>query len=365
MTVAIRRNILILSSLLLAAAIAAPAFAQTAHTTGKLKQVATMTIPGKTINGFDISWVDQRTQRYYLADRDNSEVDIFDGRTDKFIGSIPGFVGPKKMNGKEDFDISGPAGVLTYGDTAWVGDGDSTAKEVDLKTMKIIATVPTGGKHRFDEIAYDPKDHVLAGGNGDEDPPFAALVSTTQHKLIAQVPFKSATDGLEAPAYDSANGMFYFSVPEFNHDPKQGGVAIISPQGKLVKILPVEACHPSGIVFGPHQHFLLGCSASGREGMPAIFVVMNARTGKVAATIHGAGGADEVAYSSKNHEYYTASAGMGGVFVIDALTNKLVEKIPTGGHAHSVAASDVTGKVFVPEGTTGGCGCIRVFAPAM
>jgi hypothetical protein len=365
MTVAIRRNVLILSFLLLAAVLATPAFAGAAHTTVKLKQIATMTVPGKTINGFDISWVDQRTQRYYLSDRDNAEIDIFDGRTDKFVGSVPGFVGPKKVNGKEDFGVSGPAGVLTYDDVAWAGDGDSTAKEVDLKTMKIIATVSTGGKHRFDEIAYDPKDHVLAGGNGDDDPPFATLISTTQHKVIARIPFKNATDGLEAPAFDSADGMFYFSVPEFDHNPKKGGVAVISPQGKLVKILPVEGCHPSGIVFGPHQNFLLGCSASGEEGMPAIFVVMNARTGKVVATIHAAGGADEVYYSAKNHEYYTGSAGMGGVFVIDALTNRLVEKIPTGGHAHSVAASDVTGKVFVPEGASGGCGCVRVFAPAM
>jgi hypothetical protein len=140
---------------------------------------------------------------------------------------------------------------------------------------------------------------------------------------------------------------------------------VISPKGKLVKILRVDGCHPGGIVFGSDQNFLVGCSANGEEGMPAIVVVMNAQTGKVVATIHGAGGADEVYYSAKNHEYYTGSAGMGGVFVIDALTNKLVEKISTGGHAHSVAASDVTGKVFVPEGATGGCGCVRVFAPTM
>jgi hypothetical protein len=352
--------------LLLLTSLAVPAMARTAHTSSKLKQIGTMAIPGKQLQGFDISWVDQRTQRYYLADRDNAELDIFDARTDKFIGSVPGFVGPRKVNGEEDFGVSGPAGVLTYDDVAWAGDGDSTAKEVNLKTRKIIATISTGGKHRFDEMAYDPKDHVLAGGNGDDDPPFATLISTTQHKVIAKVPFPNATDGLEQPAYDPADGMFYFSVPEIDHNPKKNGVAVISPEGKLVKTLPVEGCHPSGLVFGPGQNFLLGCSASGRQGMPPVFVVMNARSGKVVATIHGAGGADEVAYSSKNHQYYTGSAGLGAVFVIDARTNQLVQKIPTGGHAHSVAASDVTGRVFVPEGiANGGCGCVRVFAPSM
>jgi DNA-binding beta-propeller fold protein YncE len=352
--------------LLLLAVPAAPALAGTTHDPGKLKQIGKMTIPGKELKGFDISWVDQRTQRYFLSDRDNAELDIFNARTDKFIGAVPGFVGPKEVKGKVDFGVSGPAGVVVYDDTAWVGDGDSTAKEVNLKTMKIVATVSTGGKNRFDEVAYDPKDHVLAGGNGDDDPPFATLISTTRHKVIAKIPFPHATDGLEQPAYNPADGMFYYSVPELDHDAKKGAVAVISPEGKLVKMLPVEGCHPSGLVFGPGQNFLLGCSASGREGMPANFVVMNARSGKMVARIPDAGGADEVAYSSKNHEYYTGSAGMGAVFVIDARTNKLVQKIPVGDRAHSVAASDVTGKVFVPEGIgNGGCGCVAVFAPTM
>ena len=88
-----------------------------------------MTIPGKKITGFDISWVGQRSQRYFLSDRGNGEIDIFNGRTDKFIGSVPGFVGAKMLKGRTDFGSSGPAGVLTYDDVAWAGDGNSTAKE--------------------------------------------------------------------------------------------------------------------------------------------------------------------------------------------------------------------------------------------
>lgn len=359
---AIRRNILIFASLL-TAALAVPVIARTTRGNVKLKQVATMRVPGKKITGFDISWVDQPKQLYLLSDRGNGEVDIFNARTNKYIGSVHGFVGAKMVKGRPDFGGSGPAGVLTYDDVGWAGDGNSTGKEFSLKTMKIIASVSTRGKHRFDELAYDPKDHVLAGGNGDDNPPFATLISTTEHKVIARIPFPNATDGLEAPAYNPADGMFYFSVPEFDHNPKKNGVAIISPKGKLVKILPVENCHPAGIVFGPDQNFLLGCNANGREGMPPIMVVMNAKTGKQVTTVPGAGGADEVAYSSKNEQYYTGSAGLSAVFVINALTNKIVQKIPTSGHAHSVAASDVTGKVFIPESAQGGCGCIRVFAP--
>jgi len=52
--------------------------------------------------------------------------------------------------------------------------------------------------------------------------------------------------------------------------------------------------------------------------------------------------------------------------VIDAKTNTLIQKIPTGPGAHSVAASEGNGRVYVPiaveaGGLKGGCGCIAVY----
>ena len=330
----------------------------------ELKMIGTIATP-KPLTGFDISFVDQKTQRYYLADRGAGSLDIFNAKTDKFIGAVPGFVGNSMKDGKVDFGTSGPAGVLVFDNEAWLGDGDSSAKVVDLKTMKIVDTISTGGKARFDEIAYDPKNHVLIGGNGDDDPPFATLISTKTRKVIGKVTFPNATDGLEQPDYNPADGMFYKSIPELDHDAKKNGVAVISPEGKLVKVLPVEGCHPNGLIFGPNQNFLLGCSATGKEGMPPIFVIMNAKTGKVVATIADAGGADQVAYSKKNGQYYTGSAGLSAIFVIDAKTNKMVQKIAlTGGRAHSVAVDEANGHVFVPNNTDGGaCGCVQVYAP--
>ncbi|HVA14618.1 MAG TPA: hypothetical protein VNF99_15330, partial [Stellaceae bacterium] len=242
-----------------------------------------------------------------------------------------------------------------------------TMKEIDLKTMKIVATISTGGKARSDENAYDPRDHVVAGGNGDDDTPFASFISTTSHKLIATYAIKNATDGLEQPWWNRADGNFYFSVPELDKDPAKNAVAVFTPQGKLVKMIPIQGCHPNGIIGGPGDNVMLGCSVNGKK-LPAQFVIINWKTGKTVATIPGAGGADEIAYSSKNHQYYSGSAGMQAVFVIDADTNKLVQKIDmTGGmgRTHSISASDVTGKVFVPENTdAGGCGCMSVWAPA-
>src|SRR4051812_10706140 len=141
----------------------------------ELKLVATVPIPGEPLISFDISYIDQKTQRYYLADRSNKAIDILDARDRKWIGRVTGFVGTvMKADGKSiNTSKSGPDGVLAVGDEAWVGDGDSTIKVVDLKQMKITRSIPTGGSSRLDEMAYDPKNMVFIGVNNAEEPPFA------------------------------------------------------------------------------------------------------------------------------------------------------------------------------------------------
>jgi hypothetical protein len=43
---------------------------------------------------FDISWVDQAREKYYLADAGNTSVDVFDAENDLYLGRIaPGFHG--------------------------------------------------------------------------------------------------------------------------------------------------------------------------------------------------------------------------------------------------------------------------------
>src|SRR5260370_552663 len=122
---------------------------------GKLKQIGTIANPAGPIDEFDIGFVDQKSQRYYLADRSNKSVDIFDAKTDKFIGSVGGFLGVVMKNGKPNNDVSGPDGVLVVGGEAWAGDGDSTIKVIDLKTNKVVVTIKTGGGERVNGGAQE------------------------------------------------------------------------------------------------------------------------------------------------------------------------------------------------------------------
>jgi DNA-binding beta-propeller fold protein YncE len=129
--------------------------------------------------------------------------------------------------------------------------------------------------------------------------------------------------------------------------------------------------HAACLALGPHDNLLLGCSDDSVDaGFPAHSVVMNARSGKIVASV-SVGGSDEVWSDMRTHSYYLAAvANKGGpaLGVLDSRTNRVIAAIPTGPRAHSVAVDAKTGKVFVPiqaNPAMVGCtqGCIAVFAP--
>src|ERR1700704_653550 len=143
-----------------------------------LKLIGTIPVPGMPLTSFDIAYVDQASERLFFANRSNGTVDVFSTKTDKLIGQVGGFVGPVLgPTGTVNNNKSGPAGVLAFGDEAWGGDGDSTVKVIDLKTMKVVDTIATGGTTRLDEMAFDPVDQIFIGVNNAETPPYATLIS--------------------------------------------------------------------------------------------------------------------------------------------------------------------------------------------
>jgi DNA-binding beta-propeller fold protein YncE len=362
----------IFTQFLLSAAVGVTAFAGAANA-AELRQIGTITIPGAPLDSFDISFIDQATGRYYLADRSNKGIDIVDTKTGAYVGRVEGMVGPimKKDGTCCNNDKSGPNGVVIAGHEAWVGDGDSTVKVIDLKTNKIVDTIKTGGESRADELAYDPKDQVIAIANNADEPPFLTFISAKPgHKILGKLVMEHFSDGMEQTAYNPADGLFYTDVPELDKDKTKGALMVTDPKTqKVVKMIPVDSCIPHGIAFGKNDNVYLGCNAGPtRLGLPAKQVVLNVKTGKQ-TDIPGVGGSDESAVNNKLDQYYSALNGNPGgpiLSVVDAKTNQLVQKIPTGPGAHSVAVNESNGRVYVPiatqaAGLTGGCGCIAVY----
>ncbi|MDE2052497.1 MAG: WD40 repeat domain-containing protein [Gammaproteobacteria bacterium] len=333
------------------------------------ERVATLHVPGQPLAVFDIGFVNAEGI-YALADRSNASLDFFDAASDKYLGRAGGFTGFSKATGTK---LAGPNGVVPVGTHEfWASDGDSSVKVVDARTMKVLASIATHGQKRTDEIAYDPRDHLVIAVNNADSPPFVTFISTRTRKIIGRLELPHATDGAEQPLYDPITKLVYLSIPVVDNVDANGAVAVISPSShKLIKMLPVQKCMPAGLALGPHDNLLLGCSDDGVDaGFPAHSVVMNARSGKILADVP-VGGSDEVWSDMRHGRYYAAAvANKGGpaLGVIDSLDNHMIAAIPTGPRAHSVAADEKTGKIFVPiqaDTSVPDCaqGCIAVFAP--
>ena len=183
------------------------------------------TSPGKMLV-FDISWIDEATQLYYLADRSNAVIDVVNAKTGTFVRQIKG--GFKGFTGSND--TSGPNGVVVIGRPGHqfliVTDAPSRVVSINLQTNTIVNEVSTGGAdgNRADELAFDPVDNLVMPVNNADDKPFATLIKVdpntgmlTQPKNLEgvdRITFTDATNGAEQPVWDPGTRRFYISIPE-------------------------------------------------------------------------------------------------------------------------------------------------------
>jgi DNA-binding beta-propeller fold protein YncE len=344
------------------------AFAAGATNAAGLKQIGMIEMPGQPSNQFSTSLLDQATGLYYLTDRDNKSVSVVDTNTDKFVARIPGFVGVTDKGG----DTFGPnsVAIVHNGSEAWITDGDSTIKIVDLKTNKVTDTISTGGNKRSNEIAYDPKDETLLVTNPNDKPPFLTLISAKDHKVLAKTPLPEATESLERIVYFEPTGSFLVDVPVLNHEHTKGGLAEVDPKtGKVIKMHVIENCNPHSHALISGSQFFIGCAA-GAKGteLPPQMAVYDVSTDKVVAYMPGIGGAGTSAVNARAGQYYAAAnnnPGGSALGVYDAKTNSMIQHIPTWTGSHSIQVNLKNNHVYLPtRGNSGPCkGCILVFAP--
>jgi hypothetical protein len=318
-----------------------------------------VTITGNPLRSFDISFVNEDRNEYYLADRSNAGIDIIDTKTLTFKRRIGGFVGIKlNTSGGVNNNISGPDGVTSHGRWLYAGDGDSTLKVIDLDAPTASAikqTVPTGGTTRVDEMALTTDGKLLLAANNAEDPPFATLFNANDDNATSNVTkiikievsnaIMPSTFGLslEQPSWDPRTKRFYTSIPVIANNPTgcnfgqnpgpitcDGGLLVTDPnnltapqcgagsslpnlcvQGAFdptnnTGVVPLHACGPNGSTVGPHDNLLLGCTPQNNPSNRTTLVI-NATT-KNFANIANITGSDEVWFNKGDGRYYTGSS---------------------------------------------------------
>ena len=356
----------------LLAALASTICAGAAHAQS-YERIGTIAVPGQPLVQFDISWVDPTTETYFLSDRSNAGLDIFNAATGTFVARVPGFAGFTAAKGT---DVAGPDGVVVVGDTAWVGDGDSTVKVIDLNLNKIVDVVATHGKKRADELAYDPRDHLIAIANDADSPPFISLISTVRSNrhVVKKVSFPAATNGIEQTVWNPNSGFFYTSIPQVGANKDNGAIAVIDPSsGTVLTSFPVAKCQPAGLALGPNNTLFVGCgSASVVNKDPPQVLVLNAVNGDLVDRFTAFGGSDEVWFNPGDRNFYAAANGnpTGGVLgIVSTTSNSVVGTVRTSSGSHSVAADPLTNHIFVPltpNPKDPAClaGCIGIYALA-
>jgi hypothetical protein len=160
--------------------------------------------PCKPLQSFDISYVDEATHTYLLADRSNAAIDVFDTLTNsfvKFLQPTPPFAGALAGTG-----TAGPNGVIlitgkllspppgctvgcgpAFGNgkpvsLVWATDsptsgnsGTSTMKVMDLVSGVTVKVLNTLGVRRADELCFV----TLPSGAPDPANPYVLVANTT------------------------------------------------------------------------------------------------------------------------------------------------------------------------------------------
>jgi len=317
----------------------------------------------------DIGLVDAATGTYYLADKTNCGVDVFDAKSNTYLSTIgpaggsPSFktptsscasIGSPFSGNTGSSSASGPNGLVLIGSTKlYAGDGNGTVKVINLTTRTVTGsiTIP-GAKKRTDEGSYDPDDKIVLIANDSETSPLLTFIDATTDKVIAQTVRSDATAGMESSLYDAALKKFVQAVPATKTN-KTGEIDLIDPISHAVTaVYPMPGpCGPTGTALGPNNELVIACSDLGETYM------MDVSNGSVIAVFAEAGGGDESAYDATTNRFYvtnsnnTSTGAKSGApqpvtTVIDAGSARYMQNIPSEAHAHSVATYN--GKVFVP-----------------
>lgn len=345
--------------------------------------------------------------RYYVTDRNNASVDVFNSADSSLVAQIRGvgasaFTGLTVVNGAINNSVSGPDGINVVGNMLYVGDVNSV-KVVDPSINQVVKTISVGtsGK-RADEGCVDPVHNLYMISTPEADTPFATFINTNTQGVVAQVNFTDASGnpslGLEQCRYDAASDTFFVNNDGTTANPNGELVAIPGasiralPVGATVNYVSVSAtpglpvlagvkaysegnCDPTGLALGPGNDIAVGCR-DGTAGAPLLVQIMDRTNGTILKSIN-AGGGDQIEYDASTNRYYNAgsrwtASGKAGpkgactaaspctpvLSIIDAATRTLVTQLATGNNAHSVAVDGVTGKAFLPVSSgTSPAGC--------
>jgi len=359
-------------------------------------QLAVPGISSAVVYSFDLGQVDPANGRYYVTDRTNKSIDVFDTNpVVQFVAQFKqGFAGCNSGSptaptflptcAGANNDMSGPDGLDIVGQNLYVGDVNALwilDKSSGAVVKKI--TIPSSPTFlRADEGCFDPDDNLYAISTPGADHPFMTFVDTNTQAIVATVVMDDASGansaGLEACAYDHTTKKFFVNNDGSTANPRgemdgiPASAIVAAKPGPATltfasiagrSVFPLGACDPTGLALGPGNDIGSMCR-QGNVGESLTFQILDRTSGAVLANLN-IGGGDQIAYDSVSNRWFLAdsrwtangkSCGGGSatcpltpvLAIVDASSRTVIGTVPNGNNSHSVAVSGARHLVITP-----------------
>jgi YVTN family beta-propeller protein len=280
----------------------------------------TIALPGD--GGYDYLSIDKVNNRLYVSH--GTAVNVIDLGTETPVGVIEGS-GMKGVHG---------IAIVNKSNRGFISDGKGNAViAFDLKTLKIIATIPVDAKGP-DGIIYDPYSDRVFCFNGDSNN--SSVVDPNTLKQIGTV----ALGGAPEFAVADGKGKIYNNLED-----KNSMNVIDTKTLKVIKNYPLAPCGgPTGIALdGKNGRIFTVCREN--KGMS----VVDINTGKVIATVPIGAGVDAVIYDEA-HKLILVSNGDATTTIIkqeSADKYSVIQTLATKNRAKTMAFDAKTRKIYL------------------
>lgn len=290
-----------------------------------MKNVAYIDLPEhRGTGGFDHADIHLPSDRLYVAHTSNDALDVIDCARELYIESMPGLTAVAGA-------LVSEAGGLVFTSNRGENTVSVFAPRAERDAFKIAVGVKPNG------LAFDPARSILIAANvGDPaiaDSHTVSVVDIARRERIAEIKVPGRT---RWAIYDPAREMFFVNIMS------PARIVAIDARNptRIAKEHEVPAAGPHGLDLDPATGRLLCACDAG------VLLAIDATSGRVLGDVPLSGVPDVIFLHPKTGRLYVAIGDPGVIDVIDIVTMRRAEVVPTEAGAHTLALDRKRNKIY-------------------
>ncbi len=300
-----------------------------------LIRVGFIPLPPGAQPGFDhadVYHAPAATARLYVAHTGANRVEVIDCSANTYLRSLP--------------DLPGVAGVLIDNGRGLLFTSDRARARVSVYRCSdetLLGRVSVG--ERPNGLAFDPVRRRLFVFNLGDPPDVGCTVSVVSVDELRVAGTLSLPGRPRWAVYDDVTQQVYVNIRE----PAQ--IIVVGPDLRIAEAIEVPVAGPHGLAIASERLF---CAADG-----GALVALHRDTGRALGSVALPGEPDVVIYDAELGRVYVAIGSPGVVSVIDGGRMEILETVPTGPGAHTIAWNPAGRTLYAFLPASNGAGVYR------